>query len=159
MEIQDIGIYLMAAGFGTVAGMRSLVAPALVSHKLARHLGRTPRGTVERALSTPAASRTLKWLAAGELFFDKLPRVPDRTAPPSLMGRAVSGALAGAACASYRERPSATSALVGALGAVAAAHGMLRLRRLGSRYLSEPFPGLLEDALALGIGVGLLWRL
>jgi uncharacterized membrane protein len=69
-----------AAALGTVTGARTFLAPAALA--LRGRLGK-------------AAKFALPVLAAGELVGDKLPSAPPRSEGPGLVGRVVSGALAG----------------------------------------------------------------
>lgn len=159
MARRNTTIYLLAAGLGAIAGMRSMAAPALLSHQLAQRPRWWPRTTIEQMLSTETASRVLKVLAVGEMAVDKMPGIPDRIDLPFLAGRALSGALTGAALASYERRRTMPVALVSALSAVGATYAMFYTRRFGShRFLREPFLGFLEDGIAVGAGLRLLRR-
>lgn len=132
-----------AMGVGVVAGMRSTLAPALVSRHLAR---RHPNTTL---LSSPHAARLLRFMAAGEILADKAPFMPDRTDTPALVGRALSGALATMAL-SPRRRPRWRLALWAAGAAVASTFVMHRVR--GALPMPNAVAGALEDALAVGLG-------
>lgn len=159
MARRNSTVYLLAAGLGAIAGMRSMTAPALLSHQLAQRPRWWPRTTIEQMLSTETAARILKVLAAGEMVADKVPGIPDRVDLPSLAGRALSGALTGAALASYERRPTMPIALVSALSAVGAAYAMFYTRQYGSHHiLREPYLGFLEDGIAVGAGLRLLRR-
>jgi uncharacterized membrane protein len=143
-----------AAGMGAVAGLRSMAAPAALGRAIfagrIRSLERTPFA----ALGHPALSRALQALAVGEILADKLSVVPSRTAPGPLVGRAASGALAGAAIfVSEGHRATAGGAL-GAAAAIAAAFGGERLRALvGEKTgLPDPLVALVEDAVVLLVG-------
>lgn len=141
---------------GVVSGMRAALGPALVSHKLSRQrqleLGRL------NFMRSPKAAAVLKVAAAGELVGDKLPTTPDRIEPGPLAGRAVSGALCGAALSRSARQRALSGALVGALGAVAGACAFYYLRRELTREQGVPdvWVALAEDALALRAGVGVL---
>lgn len=148
---------ITAAGFGALAGMRSLAAPALLSHELAQGRMRAGHGAAARLFSAPVTSRTLGILAAGEMAADKAPWIPARIDPVPLAGRALLGALGGALIASQRGGASSTAAILGAAAAVGVATAMYTLRRLARRRL--PFPdtmlGLAEDGLVLALGARL----
>lgn len=159
MAHRNSTIYLLAAGLGAIAGMRSMAAPALLSHQFAQRPRWWPRTTLEQMLSTETASRIFKFLAVGEMAADKVPGMPGRIDMPSLAGRALSGALTGAALASYERRPTIPVALVSALSAVGATYAMFYTRQYGSHhFLREPFLGFLEDGIAVGAGLRLLRR-
>lgn len=149
--------YAQAAGFGLLAGLRSMAAPALVSDRVGGHRGRRLRNTPLEPLTSPAAATTLTILAAGEMVADKLPWIPDRTALPSLLWRAASGALVGAAWSRAQGRRAAAGAVLGGAAAVVGTYGGFYLRRQAGRtfHLPDPVVGLLEDAIVLGSGAGL----
>ena len=145
-------------GFATLAGMRSMSAPAFLSHYLTQHPTRNLRFSPLRVLQKPLVATGFRLAAAGEMVADKLPSTPDRIAPPVLLGRLLSGALVGAAWYKSRRGSSATGALVGGLGAVAATFVSYALRmgiskRMGWQVAAV---GVAEDALVLGSGAVLL---
>jgi uncharacterized membrane protein len=92
-------------------------------------------------------------LAAGELFADKLPRLPNRTARGPLAARAVMGALVAVATRPRTgKRAALFAAVLGAAAAIAGAFAGFHLRRLASRRLgggtiANAVTGALEDAL------------
>ena len=104
-----------------------------------------------------AGVRRLAGLAVtAELVCDKLPGMRNRTDPPGLVARAVSGAFV-AATLTRRGRGRIAAALVGAGVAVAAAFVSIRLRAaltraLGGGARANAAAGLLEDALVIGLG-------
>ena len=100
----------MLVGFATLAGMRSMSAPALLSHYLTRNPSWLLLSSPLRALQKPLVARGLKLAAAGEMMMDKLPGTPNRIAPPVLLGRLLAGALVGAAVYKSREGSSAAGA-------------------------------------------------
>lgn len=144
-----------AAGIGLVAGMRSMMAPALVSRFLG---GRKRRedGLPMRLLGHPAAPTVTAMLAAGELVADKLPFTPARTELPSLFGRTLSGVLCGAAIGLRMRAPVAATAAVGGVAAVASTFGMYHLRRIADRYMPDAAAAVAEDALAVALGRAVL---
>lgn len=152
MDNQSWKAVARAVGLGAVAGMRAAAAPALLSGNavLSRNnpLGHTMMGV----LCTPPAAGVFTALAAGEMIVDKLPFALNRTALPSLIGRAGAGAVVGAAAfCSTREKPTWLGALVGAAAAVGAAYGMYHLRKLATERLHIPnaVAGAAEDALVV----------
>ena len=139
----------VSAGLGAVAGMRSMLAPALLAPR-----ARARDGVVGAALGSRAASRVTPILAVLELMADKWPRMPSRIGPLPLLGRLVSGAMAGMSPQERHGRKRATAgALLGAAGALAAAFGGYHLRRLAARHRVPGFlAGLFEDAVAVTAG-------
>ena len=145
-------------GLATLAGMRSMSAPAFLSHYLSRQphtgLAKSPL----RFLQKPGTATLLKALAAGEMVVDKLPGIPDRTAPPALLGRLFSGALVGAAWYKSRHGSALSGGVVGGLAAVAATFVTYALRTGISKQTGTPIAlvGVGEDALVVGGGAVLL---
>lgn len=145
-------------GLGVLAGMRSMSAPALVSRRLT---GRPLSGALHGAsglLAGTGRARALAVLAAGEMAADKSSRLPARTQPAALVGRALSGALVGAVAG---ERGGAggrlRAALLGAGAAVAASFVLAALRRLATERMHVPnaLAGLAEDAAVVALGLRL----
>ena len=146
--------YLNAFQIGFVAGMRSLTAPAVVSHKLSNtHPNPLPNSKLHFMTSSKTAT-TLKALAGAELIGDKVPNVPDRIEAQPLTMRAASGALCGAALSEAEGKPAQIGAVFGGLGAVAGAYTFFYLRQwlTMERDLPDPAVALAEDALAIGAG-------
>ncbi|WP_223639673.1 hypothetical protein [Corallococcus sp. EGB] len=145
-----------AAGFGVLAGMRSLTAPAF----LAQELSRKPTRALKRALPGLTSKRTarrLGLLALGELVGDKSPATPARTAFPILTGRVLSGAITGAAASRDRKGARLGFALIGAAAAIASSYVFYGFRHLLTQRLRVPnvAAGLVEDGLALALGARL----
>ena len=142
---------LYAAALGWAVGMRSMTPPAVLARGLAR--GLRPRRQPGKALAS--AVRWLPLAAAGEMAADKLPAMPDRTSPPVLAGRVLSGAAVGAALGQARRTRPVAGALAGVAGAVASSFVMMRLRqRVGRRLdLPDAAVAVAEDALAVGLSL------
>ena len=147
-----------AVGFATLAGMRSMSAPAFLSHCLARQSPAGLLGSPLRLVRKPVVGTVLKVLAAGELVADKLPGTPDRTAPPVLLGRLLSGALVGATWYRSREGSALGGAVLGGVVAVAATFVSYALRMGISKQSGWPtaLVGVGEDALVLAGGAALV---
>jgi uncharacterized membrane protein/uncharacterized protein (UPF0548 family) len=141
---------------GAVAGLRTMLAPALVNRAL-ENAGAAGHGLAGRALASPAAGAIVPVLAALELLADKLPVIPARIAPASLVARAISGAWAATALAAEwgrRRRGRVAPALVGAASAVAAAFAGYHLRRWVRRRagLPDAIVAVVEDVAAMALG-------
>ncbi len=147
-------VLLLALGIGVIAGLRTFTAPAVVSWAAVLHwinLNNTWASWVGNLITAIVFSV----LAVGELFLDKQPKTPARTAPPSFIGRIISGGFAGAVVGTV------WSFTYGALGAgvVGAVVGTMvgyhvRARLSGS--LGRDLPAaLIEDAVAVGGGFAL----
>jgi len=149
---------LLTLGLGTIAGMRAMCAPALLSHFLAKtpvaHLKNSPL----HYLQEPKVAIGLKLLAAAELVGDKMPNTPNRTIAPQLLVRVSSGALAGATLYQIYGEQKLIGALLGGLAAAASTYAFYYLRKeLGSATgLPDAAVAVLEDALVVAGGVALL---
>lgn len=155
----DTEVYAGAAVIGAVAGLRSMTAPALISH-LTRSALDGERSKLD-FLNSMVSMRTTLVLAVGELIADKLPFVPARTQAPSLIVRAVSGGLSGAALCSARKRSWFAGALIGAGAAVGAAFAAYELRKRAGKHFNLPDPviAVIEDGIAAGTGALVLSKL
>lgn len=96
-------------------------------------------------------------MAISELVIDKLPSTPNRTMPPVIIVRCLSGALAGASIYKASGGNVITGALLGATAAFASTFGSFYLRKgaVKKTKLFDPIVGAIEDALVIGAGVGL----
>ncbi len=141
-----------ALAIGVVTGMRSMLAPTLVSRALAERADLDGAGEPARTLASQPVRQYLLPLAAGELLGDKLPFAPDRTLAPSMLVRALSGGVSAAALAGARQQPRLLPALIGATAACVAAKVAIDLRR---RYASSVWLnaglGLAEDCMAVSL--------
>lgn len=150
-------ITTQAFALGVVAGMRSMTAPALVTHQLSRD--RRPKLGRLNFMRSKAAATAFKVAAAGELIGDKLPSAPPRTQPGPLVGRALSGALCGAALARSRRESAVAGAVLGAVGGLVGTYAFYGLRgTLTKAGLPDLVVALGEDALAVGGGRAILER-
>ncbi len=118
-----------ALAIGAVTGMRSMLAPTLVSRALSERDDLHGAGEAARLLTSDSAQTFLPVLAAGEIAGDKMPFAPDRTIVPSMMFRAVSGGVSAAALAGVRREPVLLPALLGATAALLASKIGLSLRK------------------------------
>ena len=146
--------YTAAVTLGAVSGMRSMMAPAVITWA-ARRSGLDLESTPFSIFKGPGIGRTAAALALGEMVADKLPFTPDRTDSTALLGRAVSGAAAGAAVFKSRRQSMVLGAAIGAAAAVGAAYATFHLRKKAARYfeVSDRVVALAEDAIALGAGL------
>ena len=142
-----------ALALGVVTGMRSMLAPTLVSRALASRDDIDGADEPARTLSSHRARQFLVPMAASEILGDKMPFAPDRTIVPSMMFRALSGGVTAAALASARREPVWLPALIGATAALVASEVGLKLRKpYQSNALTNAALGLAEDCVALSIG-------
>ena len=144
-------------GLAGIAGLRSMAAPALLARAVRRGDLQAPNLP---ALGSPKVSTLLSLLAVGEMIADKTPLVPARTSAPALLGRVLSGGLAGVTLFASEGRDKNSGAILGALCATVAAYAGENFRTMGSERLGLPnaLLGALEDMAVLALGRRLLRR-
>ncbi len=149
--------YVPAIGIGVVAGVRSMVAPALVSRYLTGK-DEAALGKVGSFMTSRTVSRVLNASAAAEMAADKSSLVPDRTAWPSLAWRATVGGVTGSLVAGAAGESRLVGGLLAAAAAVGAAYAAFYLRRNLKDRLHRPdrLLGAAEDSLVVGGGRRLL---
>jgi uncharacterized membrane protein len=143
-----------ALAAGAVAGMRSMTAPAVVSFKMKR-IAKAEGLEHPTGLSGGRVGTGLALAALGELVADKLPKTPNRTDPPALIMRGVSGAFAGAALSGRKRNDRIKGAVLGGLAAIGVGYGMYYLRAWLGRKSGVPDAVLAigEDAVALTLAL------
>jgi uncharacterized membrane protein len=144
---------------GIIAGLRALTAPAVVCW--AAHLGWLNLQNSHLAwMGSVVAVAIFSILALAEIVNDKLPATGSRTAPPSLVIRSITGALAGTALAIAASQSVLLGIVLGALGALAGSFLGYEVRHRIVTGLKIPdFPvALLEDAIAIGCGLLIVSR-
>ena len=88
-------VFVFATRIGIVAGLRSLLAPAVVAW--AAHFGwLNLHGAPLAFMGSTIAVAVFSLFAIGELVGDKLPKTPKRTALAPLLARILTGGLCGA---------------------------------------------------------------
>ena len=150
----SLPVLAASAAIGVIAGLRCMMAPAIVSRASGAGRLPLPPGPLHW-LGSRASTNTFTALAAGELIADKTPQMPSRTAPRPLTARMISGGLCGAAICSSKGERALTGAVVGSLFAVGGAFLGYHLRRRAVR--DGGFPDLVvaltEDAIAITGGL------
>ncbi len=142
-----------ALALGMVTGMRSMLAPTMVSRALASRDDIEGVDEPARTLASHRAQQFLLPMAAAEILGDKMPFAPDRTIAPSMMFRALSGGVTAAALARARRESVWLPALLGATAALVASEVGLRLRKPYQHdALANAALGMAEDTVALAIG-------
>ena len=152
-------VFALAVGIGVVAGLRSLMAPAVVAW--AAHLGWLHlQGTSLSFMGSKAAVVIFSLLAIGELIGDKLPRVPKRTAVAPLLARIVTGGLSAACLCALANQSLGIGAGLGAVGAVIGAFGGYNVRKYLVNQLKLPdlIIAVLEDLIAITLVLFLVSR-
>lgn len=141
-------VLLLALCIGVVAGLRSLTAPAVVSWAALLHWINL-NGTWASWMGNIITVIVLTVLAVLELVGDKLPKTPNRTAPPVFIARIVLGAFAGAVIGTaWGYRWGGLGA--GVIGAVLGTLGGYQARtRLAAAHGHDLSVALLEDVVAV----------
>lgn len=146
---------LPSALIGAVASARSMTPMAALAGAHLAHR-RTP-GRL-RLLTHPLFTAGALAMGVGELFGDKMKSAPDRTVFLGLLARVMSAGIAGSALAPRgAERTGAGLAIS---TAVPLAYLTLAMRKRAMRRLGQTRSGLIEDALVVAAGVGVVaWAL
>ncbi len=145
---------LFAFGIGIVAGLRSMIAPALVAW--AAHLGWLHLQNSPFAfMASPWAVAAFSLLAILELIADQLPKTPPRTAAVGLIARIATGALCGACVGISGLTVLWIGAATGVIGAILGAFGGYNARTTLVRRLRAPDFAIAipEDVIAIAFGL------
>lgn len=147
---------LSTVGMASVAGMRTMLAPALVTNYFSKRPLDDFRTSSFNAMQRKGIAKGFRVMALAELVGDKLPQAKDRILPAPLIGRTLSGAVAGATIYKSERENAVIGAVVGAVAAAAATFAAFYIRKAIQKKtgIRDPFLGMIEDVLALGIGFG-----
>jgi uncharacterized membrane protein len=148
-------ILLLALLIGVVAGLRAMLAPAVISW--AAHLqGLNLSGSWLAFLGYTWTPWVLSFAAVAELVTDQLPSTPSRKTPPQFAARVVMGALSGAAIGI----PSGMwvgGLVAGIIGAVAGTLGGAAARTwLAAALGKDRWAATVEDVVAILGAVAIL---
>ena len=138
---------------GTMSGMRSMSAPALMAQRASNH-PKGFKGTFFSLLTNKNVATLAALMSLGEIVADKLPIIPTRIKPLPLLGRAQLGAFSGAAAYTEARQSPLVGAAIGALSAVASTHLFYRLRKgiTDALHIPDLPVALAEDASVVGLG-------
>ena len=141
---------LFAFLIGLFAGLRSLTPPAAVAWAV--HLGWLKLVRPWSLIGSLPAVIILSLLAVTELILDKLPNTPNRTAPPGLIARIVTGGLTGACVSLGGGRSALVGAGLGVIGGIVGCFGGYQVRARLVKFLRQPDfnIALVEDLIAIG---------
>ena len=141
---------LFAFLIGLFAGLRSLTPPAAVAWAV--HLGWLKLARPLSLIGSLPAVIILSVLAIAEVFFDKLPNTPNRTAPPGLIARIVTGGLTGACVALGGGSRLTFGVTLGVIGGVVGCFAgyQVRARLVKSLRQADFNIALIEDLIAIG---------
>ena len=141
---------LFAFLIGLFAGLRSLTPPAAVAWAV--YLGWIRLTRPLSLIGSLPAVIILSLLAITEIILDKLPNTPNRTAPPGLIARIVTGGFTGACVSLGGGRSALVGAGLGVIGGIAGCFGgyHARAQLVKSLRLPDFYIALLEDLIAIG---------
>jgi len=152
-------VFFFAIGIGIVAGLRSLLAPAVVAW--AAHFDLLNLyGSPLSFMGSRTAVAIFSILAIGELVADKLPKTPKRTAFAPLLARILLGGLSGASLCVAMGQSLLAGALVGGIGGVLGAFVGYEIRRrlVNNLHIKDLFVAVCEDLVAIALAYLLLLR-
>jgi uncharacterized membrane protein len=141
---------LFAFLIGLFAGLRSLTPPAAVAWAV--HLGWLKLTRPLSLIGSLPAVIILSLLALTEIIFDKLPNLPNRTAPLGLIARIVTGGFTGACVSVGGGKSAFVGAGLGLIGGIIGCFAGFHARARLVRSLRQPDfnIALLEDLIAIG---------
>ncbi len=140
---------LFAFLIGLFAGLRSLTPPAMVAWAV--YLGWLKLARPLSLIGSLPAAIILSVLFVTEIVIDKLPKTPNRTAPPGLIARIVTGGLTGASVSIGGGKSAYVGAGLGVVGGVVGCFAGYQARARFVRSLRWPDFNfaLLEDLVAI----------
>src|SRR6185503_8136945 len=140
---------LLAFLIGLFAGLRSLTPPAALAWAV--YLGWLRLARPPSLIGSLPAVIILSLLAIGEVIYDKLPNTPNRTAPPGLIGRIVTGGFTGACVSLGGGKSALVGAGLGVIGGIVGCFAGFHARARLVRSLRQPDfnVALLEDLIAI----------
>lgn len=145
-------VFLLAIGIGIVAGLRALLAPAIVAW--AAHFGwLNLHGSPLAFVGSTAAVAIFSVFAIVELVGDKLPQTPKRTALAPLLARILMGGLCGASLCVSAGKSLLAGALVSGMGGVIGAFVGYEIRRrlVNNLRVKDLFVAVCEDLMAIAL--------
>ncbi len=152
-------VFVFAFGIGIVAGLRSLLAPALVAW--AAHFDLLNlNGSLLGFMGSRTAVAIFSIFAIGELIADKLPKTPKRTAFGPLLARILLGSLSGACLLAAAGKSLIAGAVLGGIGGVVGAFAGYEIRRriVNNLHIKDFFVAICEDLVAIALACLLVSR-
>lgn len=140
---------LLVFVIGFIAGLRALTPPAMVAW--ATYFGWLNLSRPLALIGSLPAVIILSVLAAGEIIFDKLPTTPKRTETAGLLGRVVTGGLAGACLSMAAGQRALVGLGLGMIGGLAGSFAgyFARTRIVQSSGLPDYYVAIVEDLIAI----------
>jgi uncharacterized membrane protein len=145
-------VFVFAFGIGVVAGLRSLLAPAIVAW--AAHFDLLNlNGSPLAFMGSRTALVIFTVFAIVELIGDKLPKTPKRTAVAPLVARILLGGLSGACLFVAAGKSLLAGTLLGGIGGVIGAFVGYEIRRriVNNLHVKDLFVAICEDVVAIAL--------
>lgn len=151
MSTKPLNRFWPTTGLAIVAGMRTMAPLSALSGYLSKAPLPLLNGFPFGFLQKKYVAIGLKALTLAEMAGDKAPGTPPRIVTAGLIGRAISGALAGAAIYKSRNGSAIGGAILGGTVAIASSYGTYYLRKkiVASSTVNDPTIGAVEDLIAL----------
>jgi len=152
-------VFVFAIGIGIVAGLRSLLAPAVVAW--AAHFDLLNlNGSLLAFMGSRTAVVIFSIFAISELVADKLPKTSKRTAFAPLLARVLLGGLSGACLFAAAGKSLPAGAILGGIGGVIGAFAGYEIRRriVNNLHVKDLFVAICEDLVAIVLACFLIWR-
>jgi uncharacterized membrane protein len=152
-------VFVFAIGIGIVAGLRSLLAPAVVAW--AAHFDLLNlNGSPLLFMGSRTAVAIFSIFAIGELIADKLPKTPKRTDFAPLLARIVLGGLSGACLFAAAGKSLLAGGLLGGIGGLIGAFAGYEIRRriVSNLHIKDLFVASCEDVVAIALACFLVSR-
>jgi uncharacterized membrane protein len=131
---------------GLASGLRSQMGLAAV-------VLRTEKEGLPSSLRTSAAARSVTVAAGAELVVDKAPWATSRLRPGPLVGRLVTGGLAGGLLAHAQKGPVIPAAALGSAAALLAAKVGHDARARAAKKVPDRAVAVVEDGVAIALAV------
>ncbi len=148
-------IFLLATLIGVVAGLRAMMAPAIVSWAAARG-GLNVSGHWFAFIGYRWTAWLLTVAAVAELITDQLPSTPSRKVPPQFGARIVMGGFSGAVIAGTTDN-WVIGLVLGVVGAVIGTFGGAAFRgKLATAFGSDRPAAIIEDIVAIVAGIAIV---
>ncbi len=151
MAPKSLNRFWPTAGLAIVAGMRTMAPLSALSGYLSKAPLPLLTGFPFGFLQKKSVAIGLKVLTLAEMAADKAPDTPPRIVNAGLIGRAVSGAIVGAAIYKSRKGSAIGGAILGGTVAIAATYATYFLRKkvVAASPVNDPTIGGIEDMIAL----------
>lgn len=147
-----------AMGLGALAGLRTTIPPAVISHFKTQHHNSGLSNSKLGFIQSPLTSVITKILSTAEVAADKMPGTSNRIDLSQTLPRIASGAFVGAVIFQAAKENFIKGALIGGVSALAATYASFYARKNLKKipYVKDSLLGFLEDMFVLRSSKSLL---